>query len=223
MTDAKAIPVPGRQPRLRQRGVSLLLCLLLLLQSSPGLAAPSPMPAADPSCELYPIALHVSSLAGRPPGALIADVYNGNGPGNFGWLSWTGQPGEPRLAGSLTPPGDSQTYVNPADPKDRVVSVGDWVPGKPGVSNSRAVRDALDRLKTIDATLPVWDAAAGTGSGASPGCGWPTTACPVRTGSRPASSAWWPAPGRPPPRHPARWRPGLRRPPPRAPRRRVRP
>ncbi len=56
--------------------------------------------------------------------------------GNFGLLTWTGSPGEEALVTSLTPPGDSETYVNPDDPADHEVSVGDWIHGKPGVSNS---------------------------------------------------------------------------------------
>ena len=44
------------------------------------------------------------------------------------------------------------------------MSVGDWVQGKPGVSNGRHVRDALDALKQIDITVPVWNQARGTGN-----------------------------------------------------------
>ena len=36
--------------------------------------------------------------------------------------------------------------------------------GKPGISNSRQVRDALDALEQIDITVPVWDQARGTGN-----------------------------------------------------------
>ena len=115
-------------------------------------------------CDLYPIALHEKSLAGLPVGAVIRDIYNGVQPGNFGWLTWAGSPNVPTLASSLTPPGDSRTYVNPNDRNDRVVSVGDWVQGKPGVSNSRQVRDALDSLEEIDITVPVWDRAHGQGN-----------------------------------------------------------
>jgi hypothetical protein len=95
---------------------------------------------------------------------VLPDVYNGAGQGNFGWLSWTGANGEPVLVGSLTPPGDSGTYVNPNDPADHVLSVGDWVYGRPGVANSRGVRDALDALESLIITVPVWDTAAGQGS-----------------------------------------------------------
>ena len=115
-------------------------------------------------CELYPIALHQQSLVGVPVGAVIGDIYNGIQPGNFGWLTWFGSPNEPTLVKSLTPPGDSGTYSNPNDRNDHVVSVGDWVQGKPGISNSNRVREALDALKQIDITVPVWDRALGTGN-----------------------------------------------------------
>src|SRR5439155_9816838 len=99
---------------------------------------------AGPGCDLYPIALHQQSLVGVQVGAVIQDIYNGVQPGNFGWLTWAGSPNEPTLVKSLTPPGDSQTYFNPNNRNDHVVSVGDWVQGSPGISNSRQVRGALE-------------------------------------------------------------------------------
>lgn len=39
-----------------------------------------------------------------------------------------------------------------------------WVRGKPGVSNAKAVRNALDTLKTTVITVPVWDEATGQGN-----------------------------------------------------------
>jgi len=114
--------------------------------------------------ELYPIALDERSLTGVPVGGVIRDIYNGVRPGNFGWLTWAGSPSEPTLATSLRPPGNSETYTNPNDPNDHIVSAGDWVQGSPGISNSRQVRNALDALKKIDITVPVWHQARGTGN-----------------------------------------------------------
>ncbi|MBN1890583.1 MAG: hypothetical protein JW850_21495, partial [Thermoflexales bacterium] len=129
--------------------------------------APStPTPTSVPSCELYPIALHVSTVLETVPGQELTDIYNGSGPGNFGWLSWAGDQGVPALVNSLTPPGDSHTYINPYDPTDHVLSAGDWVYGRPGVANAKAVRDALDGLKNTVITVPVWYAASGQGSNA---------------------------------------------------------
>ncbi len=119
---------------------------------------------ASGACTLYPIALHNDSLVGVNVGDILTDMLNGNQPGNFGWLTWTGDNSVPVLAASLTPPGNSHTYVNPYDPNDHIVSIDDWVEGKPGVSNAHSVRDALDELMTLDITIPVWDAVAGNGA-----------------------------------------------------------
>jgi len=42
--------------------------------------------------------------------------------------------------------------------------VGDWVEGKPGISNSENVRRALNALEHIDIVVPVWDQATGRGN-----------------------------------------------------------
>jgi hypothetical protein len=98
------------------------------------------------------------------PAGVVANSANGTRPGTFGWLTWTGEPSEPALMKSLMPPGDSASYINPDNAADHLVSIGDWVPGRPGVANSAAVRAALDRLKTQDITVPVWDAAEDQGA-----------------------------------------------------------
>jgi hypothetical protein len=116
------------------------------------------------SCELYPIALHTSTIQGVAPGTLLPDVFNGSQAGNFGWLTWTGANSTPSLITSLTPPGDSGAYTNPNNPADHTVSAGDQVQGRPGVSNASGVRDALDTLKTRDIVVPVWDVATGQGA-----------------------------------------------------------
>jgi hypothetical protein len=121
---------------------------------------------ARAQCELYPIALSAQTLQNVAPGTFIQNIHNGAQPGNFGWLTWAGSPGEPTLVNSLTAPGDSNTYVNPANPSDNMVRIGDWVEGKPGVSNSKSVREALDNLESTVITVPVWDVAQGQGHNA---------------------------------------------------------
>ncbi len=118
--------------------------------------APENTPVAN-TCSFYPIAVSSQSLQGLFLGDMIDDIYSGSQPGNFGWLSWTGDQSVPALAASLTQPGNSSTYVNPNNLFDHTLSTGDWVQGRSGVSNSSSVRDALDQLETIDIDLPVWD------------------------------------------------------------------
>jgi hypothetical protein len=119
---------------------------------------------ARAQCDLYPIALSVQSLANAQPGTVITNIFNGSQPGNFGWLTWAGSPSEPTLVSSLTPPGNSFTYVDPFNPANHQVQVGSWVQGKPGVSNGKSVRDALDNLESVIITVPVWDQAQGQGN-----------------------------------------------------------
>ncbi|MGC8959621.1 MAG: hypothetical protein ACP5OO_07515, partial [Chloroflexia bacterium] len=120
--------------------------------------------AAYPGLSLS--AVHTVTTTPYQGMALDEDILHGSGPGNFGWLTWTGDRSEGALARSLTPPGDSYTYIDPDDPSDHVVSVGDWGRGRPGVADSRAIREALDALMTRIVIVPVWDEATGQGANA---------------------------------------------------------
>lgn len=123
-------------------------------------------PEEADACPLYPIAMPADLLAGLVPPTELTDIFQGSQPGNFGWLRWSGPPSAKVLGASLTPPGDSGIYLNPNDPDDATVSVGDWVMGTPGVSNAGVVRGALDILLGRDIIVPVWDLAQGQGEGA---------------------------------------------------------
>jgi hypothetical protein len=136
--------------------INRLAVLFLGLMASAGVARAQ--------CDLYPIALSAQTLTNVEPGTVITDIFNGSQPGNFGWLTWAGSPKELALVYSLTPPGNSFTYVDPFNPNNNQVQVGSWVQGKPGVSNSESVRDALDNLKNVVITVPVWDQAKSQGN-----------------------------------------------------------
>jgi PKD repeat protein len=153
------IRLPSTSPIACPPGVLIpgLVALILLLTVERTLAAA----AAE---QLYPIGVSRDALVEVAPGAIIDNLFEGGAPGQFGWLSWSGSPSEHLLALSLRPPGNSMTYVNPDEPRDNVPSPGNWVSGKPGVSNSRGVRDALDALLDRDAVVPVWDAVRGKGA-----------------------------------------------------------
>lgn len=115
------------------------------------------------NCSIYPIALSAQTLSSATPGMILTNIWNGSQPGNFGWLSWTGDPDEPTLINSLTQPGDVSTYINPDNNADHLLVAGDWVSGKPGVSNGKHVRAALDALEGFEIIVPVWDQARGQG------------------------------------------------------------
>ena len=80
------------------------------------------------TCELAPIAVAAPALSHAVPGTTVVEVLNGEQSGNFGWLTWAGSPSEATLVTSLTMPGNSSAYVNPDQPGDGQVSIGDWVP-----------------------------------------------------------------------------------------------
>jgi hypothetical protein len=115
------------------------------------------------NCNVYPIALSAQTLSTAVPGTILTNIWNGSQPGNFGWLSWTGDPDEPTLINSLTQPGDSFTYINPDSQNDHQLTSGKWVSGKPGVSNGKHVRASLDALEGFTITVPIWDQARGQG------------------------------------------------------------
>jgi Flp pilus assembly protein TadG len=94
------------------------------------------------------------------------NIWAGGGPGNFGWLGWDGCTNTPCLCTSLTPPGNSENYVNPYDSDDDVLSIGDWVQGSTGKKNASCVRSKLDNFinNATPITIVVWDQAQGSGS-----------------------------------------------------------
>lgn len=119
------------------------------------------------NCSLMPIALSAQTLAGVEPGTVLTNIWNGSQPGNFGWLSWTGDSGEPTLYESFLVPGDSNTYINPDDADDHEINTGDWITGKPGISNGKHVRAALDALIGVEIVVPIWEEVRGQGSNAA--------------------------------------------------------
>lgn len=119
-------------------------------------------------CSAYPIAVHSSTIAGAQGGEYLGDIFNGAGPGNFGWLRWPSHPSGGSanyLVDALQNPSLSLTdYENPADPDDHSLTTGDWVWGNTGLSNSNSVRQALDSLVGRSIRVLVWDQASGTGN-----------------------------------------------------------
>jgi len=117
--------------------------------------------------EMYPIAVSADVLAGVAAGDHVNDILNGGNNSHIGWLSWNGSQGAGTLVQSLTDPGRCMDYINPDNPDDHVVSVGDRVKGKSGTCNKRAVRRAVRNLKGQEIIVPVWDVFQGHGSHAT--------------------------------------------------------
>ena len=129
--------------------------------------------SAGQGCELYPIALHTSTLDGHQGGDNLGSVSRGTGSGNFGWLRWNNGSGHtdqtylveefqnPRLA--------LNTFEEAGDPSDTSLNAGDWVWGLTGTVNSSAVSNELQKLVTNRVTIrvPVWDTSSSGGGNIS--------------------------------------------------------
>ncbi|MAT99780.1 MAG: hypothetical protein CL608_21785 [Anaerolineaceae bacterium] len=128
-------------------------------------------------------------LLNATPGTIYR-VQNGLGTGNFSWLVWnTGiSASAATLANSLTWPGDATDYTNhgdggigipgsgfsynvrgyiePGDPTDQALHIGDWIAGSTGSINSSAVQDVVNGHIDLERTLrlPVWDVISGIGA-----------------------------------------------------------
>jgi hypothetical protein len=128
------------------------------------------IPSAGQGCEVYPIALHTSTLAGHQSGDSLGDIFNGAGDGNFGWLRWNDWPGhnsQTYLVDEILNPRLSfNTYVDASDPSDTTLNAGDWIWGLTGVVSSDDMRDELNRLVANHTVIrvPVWDIATESGS-----------------------------------------------------------
>jgi Bacterial Ig domain len=109
------------------------------------------------SCDLYPLGADAALLTPSRVGKVVDDLMAGTPSGHEGWLTWTGDVSDPALAKSLTPPGDAKRYVNPDDPADHVLSVGDPVASRPGSTTSAPVHIALDKLLRKRIVVPVRD------------------------------------------------------------------
>jgi hypothetical protein len=108
------------------------------------------------TCPSFPIALPAQLLINAPTNSVIMNIADGDQLDNFGWLTWTGDMSDAALVASLTPPGNSDSYVNPDNPADNQLDVGDWVSSRSGVSKKN-FRKPLDNLLGVDIIVPVFD------------------------------------------------------------------
>ncbi len=112
---------------------------------------------AVPGCAVYPFATDWTPFHGVAIDWQEVQISIGTAPGQFSWLSWLSAEDSATLANSLTPPGDSHTYVHPVDPTDTVLSTGDWVHIVGDQADEQILRDALDALIGQDIVIPIWD------------------------------------------------------------------
>jgi hypothetical protein len=106
------------------------------------------------------------------------DIYEGGGPGNFGWLSWNGSNNAPYVEDMLDPfhqPPTINGYEDPHNicPDGKIMDKYNgnqcWVEGLPGVNNSSGNRDELNKWKTrgqsgIPMFIVINDQSEGSGS-----------------------------------------------------------
>lgn len=119
--------------------------------------------AATNTCALYPIGLGNTSLAGVAVGGTVNNVAFGLQPTNFGWMSWTGDRTEATLLTSLTPPGNSSTYVNPSNSSDHTLVPGDQIFGRPLAPDDSSMNSKLKNLEALTIIVPVFDQASQNG------------------------------------------------------------
>ncbi len=113
----------------------------------------------------------------------IYDLWDGGGPGNFGWATWNntndpktdpvcssgGGSGTPLLCENLVHP-ERMQYTHKCNPDpDSTVSLGDCVDGLTGVKNANDVRDALNALiaNQTKMLVPIWAQATDSGGNLS--------------------------------------------------------
>ena len=108
-----------------------------------------------PICDLYPIALSLSSVSNISTDTVLSNLRHGRNAGDFAWLSWSGSRSREALTRSLGKPGNSHTYVNPKDKTDKEVNARDWVKSTDS-NNGKSVRKALDGLKGEEIVVPLW-------------------------------------------------------------------
>jgi hypothetical protein len=102
--------------------------------------------ATGPPGQLLPIAIN-PPVNPYVPGQTYTLAEGQNGPGNFGWLGWTGSNSTKDLSESVCLPN------NPA------ITFPVMIPGVPGAHNSKDLRDCLEEWKTSGATVlvPIFD------------------------------------------------------------------
>jgi hypothetical protein len=112
---------------------------------------------------VVPIATHIDTITNVAPTDGLTpcvNIWNGEGPGNFGWLNWSWQIANPKAGADLEPAEcktddcSSNCLAQNLDPDKYCASgwieVGDWAAGTTGVSNDVKVRKFLQEYIGIE-------------------------------------------------------------------------
>ncbi len=119
-------------------------------------------------CIAWPITFHQNIFddPDDPTFPQPIDAYEGNSPGNFGWITWNPDPAnnnanyvEQEL---ITPEMSGNDFTDVNDPDDHDLSIGDDVSTKPGVANSDGIDRELMDLVGDEILVPVYDNNPGT-------------------------------------------------------------
>lgn len=118
------------------------------------------------SCNIYPIAIKLTTVNGKSTGDLIMDGWDGANNGNFGWLAWNPDESDQtylkeELEDSSLAASD---FTDANDDTDHSLNAGDDVGALTGVVNSSDVRTAIEDLAGRTIIIPVWDTSGGSGA-----------------------------------------------------------
>ena len=108
----------------------------------------------------------------NPQAGQKIDAYEGDSPGNFGWITWNPAPANDNATyvedELQTPQMSLNDFTDVEEPDDHYLSIGDAVSTKPGVSNSAGIDDQLLMLARDQAEIiiPVYENNPGTGENA---------------------------------------------------------
>ena len=98
------------------------------------------------------------------------DAYEGDSPGNFGWITWNPDQSH-NNAGYVEdelmyPEMSFNDFTDVNEPDDHYLSIGDDVSTKPGVANSAGIDEQLQLLVGQEIVIPVYDNNPETGQNA---------------------------------------------------------
>ena len=99
------------------------------------------------TCDVYPFTLSSTLIKHYQAGQSFKIRNSRKSTQHFGWLSWNFDHSVNALNKSLTPPGNSDLYINPVNWKNETLADDKWVKGIYGAGYSRSLHWSLKKLK----------------------------------------------------------------------------